>query len=87
MPGVENERRDREAKLKLYLSRGVQEYWIGDWFLQQVEVYRRENATLGLIATLLTNDELRSPFKMLGVQAFKNTFIAFPLNFLHYRFH
>lgn len=25
-PGAENERRDREAKLKLYSSRGVQEY-------------------------------------------------------------
>lgn len=60
-PGTENERRDREAKLKLYASRGVQEYWIADWRLQQVEVYRRENATLVLIATLLSNDELRSP--------------------------
>lgn len=60
-PGVENERRDREAKLKLYASRGVQEYWIADWRLQQVEVYRRENATLRLIATLLNNDELSSP--------------------------
>ncbi|KAB8320309.1 Uma2 family endonuclease [Tolypothrix campylonemoides VB511288] len=60
-PGVENERRDREAKLKLYASRGVQEYWIADWRLQQVEVYRRENATLRLIATLLANDEITSP--------------------------
>lgn len=60
-PGAENERRDREAKLKLYASRGVQEYWIADWRLQQVEVYRRENATLKLVATLLTNDEINSP--------------------------
>ncbi|WP_315791784.1 Uma2 family endonuclease [Fischerella sp. JS2] len=60
-PGVENERRDREAKLKLYASRGVKEYWIADWRLQQVEVYRRENARLTLIATLLDNDELSSP--------------------------
>ena len=59
--GTENERRDREAKLKLYASRGVQEYWIADWRLQQVEVYRRENATLKLVATLLTNDEINSP--------------------------
>ncbi|MBD1928281.1 Uma2 family endonuclease [Trichocoleus sp. FACHB-90] len=59
-PGAENERRDREAKLKLYASRGVQEYWIADWRLQQVEVYRRENATLKLVATLLTNDEINS---------------------------
>jgi Uma2 family endonuclease len=60
-PGVENERRDREAKLKLYASRGVKEYWIADWRSQQVEVYRRENARLILIATLLDNDELSSP--------------------------
>lgn len=60
-PGVENERRDREAKLKLYSSRGVREYWIVNWQLQQVEVYRREQATLVLVATLFTNDELSSP--------------------------
>jgi Uma2 family endonuclease len=60
-PGVENERRDREAKLKLYSSRGVQEYWIADWRLQQIEVYRREQATLKLVATLFRNDELTSP--------------------------
>ena len=59
--GVENERRDREAKLKLYSSRGVQEYWIVDWRLQQIEVYRRDNAILRLISTLFTNDELVSP--------------------------
>ncbi len=29
-PAVENERRDREAKLKLYASHGVHEYWIVD---------------------------------------------------------
>ncbi|TBR61039.1 hypothetical protein B4U84_09530 [Westiellopsis prolifica IICB1] len=60
-PGVENERRDREAKLKLYASRGVKEYWIADWRLQQVEVYRRESGVLKLVVTLLDNDELSSP--------------------------
>jgi len=60
-PGEQNERRDREAKLKLYASRGVQEYWIVDWRVRQVEVYRRENATLHLIATLFENDELSTP--------------------------
>lgn len=60
-PGVENERRDREAKLKLYSSRGVREYWIVNWQLQHVEVYRREQAILVLVATLFTNDELSSP--------------------------
>ncbi|MBW4494791.1 MAG: Uma2 family endonuclease [Oscillatoria princeps RMCB-10] len=60
-PGKENEGRDREAKLKLYSSRGVQEYWIADWRLRQVQIYRRENAKLVLIATLLNGDEISSP--------------------------
>jgi Uma2 family endonuclease len=60
-PGSEKERRDREAKLKLYASRGVLEYWIVDWRLQQVEVYRRERATLRLISTLFASDELDTP--------------------------
>jgi Uma2 family endonuclease len=60
-PGVTNERRDREAKLKLYSLKGVQEYWIADWRLQQIEIYRREAAQLRLIATLLPNDEITSP--------------------------
>ncbi|MFM5886830.1 MAG: Uma2 family endonuclease [Dolichospermum sp.] len=59
--GVENERRDKEVKLKLYASRGVQEYWIINWRLQQIEVYRRERATLILVETLFANDELISP--------------------------
>ncbi len=60
-PGVENERRDRELKLKLYSSRGVQEYWLIDWRLQQIEVYRRKQAILVLTTTLFTSDELNSP--------------------------
>lgn len=59
--GVENERRDREAKLKLYSSRGVREYWIVDWGKQEIEVYRREEAALKLVATLFANDELTCP--------------------------
>lgn len=59
--GVENERRDKEVKLKLYASRGVQEYWIINWRLQQLEVYRRERANLVLVETLFSNDELISP--------------------------
>ncbi|MEB3339025.1 MAG: Uma2 family endonuclease [Leptolyngbyaceae bacterium] len=60
-PGSENERRDRETKLKLYAERGVQEYWILDWRLKQVEVYRRQKVTLKLMATLLEGDEVTSP--------------------------
>lgn len=59
--GVENERRDREAKLKLYSSRGVREYWIFDGEKQQIEVYRWEQAALRLVTTLFTIDELTCP--------------------------
>jgi len=60
-PGEANERRDREVKLKLYAAQGVREYWIADRRLQQIQVYRREQATLVLVATLFTSDELNSP--------------------------
>ncbi|PSB00428.1 Uma2 family endonuclease [Merismopedia glauca] len=59
--GTTNERRDREAKLKLYSIQGVQEYWIVDWRSQKLEVYRREKSQLKLMATLFANDELISP--------------------------
>jgi Uma2 family endonuclease len=60
-PGKANERRDREAKLKLYSIRGVLEYWIVSWQAQIVEVYRRENAVLTLVETLYSQDQLTSP--------------------------
>jgi Uma2 family endonuclease len=60
-PGVENERRDREVKLKLYASRGVQDYWILDWRLKQIEVYRRQSGLLQLVSTLFPGDTLTSP--------------------------
>ena len=59
--GTENERRDREAKLKLYSARGVQEYWILNWQLQQVEVYHRQQAMLKLVTTLLRTETLTPP--------------------------
>lgn len=52
---------NREAKLKLYSQRGVQEYWIVDWRRRQIEVYRREQAALRLVATLFDQDTLQSP--------------------------
>lgn len=58
--GAENERRDREAKLKLYSARGVKEYWILNWRLQQVEVYRRQQAMLRLVTTLLDTETITS---------------------------
>ena len=59
--GTENEKRDREVKLKLYSARGVLEYWITDWRSQQIQVYRRENGILKLAMTLFASDTLTSP--------------------------
>jgi Uma2 family endonuclease len=58
--GSANEGRDKDAKRKLYSVRGVSEYWIVDWRLQSVEIYRREAAVLQLVATLRPDDELTS---------------------------
>src|SRR3989454_11554597 len=60
-PGAENERRDREVKLKLYSRRGAEEYWIVNWQERRLEVYRRENAVLTLDKTLNESDLLQSP--------------------------
>lgn len=59
--GTANERRDRQVKLKLYSQRGVQEYWIANWRTRQIEVYRRSDAALELVATLFAEDTLTSP--------------------------
>ncbi len=59
--GTENERRDRQVKLKLYSVRGVLEYWLADWQNKQIEVYRRENGILILAMTLFVSDTLISP--------------------------
>ncbi len=55
------ERRDREAKLKLYSRRDVKEYWIVNWLMRQIEVYRRRGKGLKLITTLRASDALTSP--------------------------
>ncbi|MDP8923398.1 MAG: Uma2 family endonuclease [Chloroflexota bacterium] len=60
-PGAANERRDREAKLRLYSRQGVDEYWILDWRTRTVELFRREDGTLRLVATLTSGDTLASP--------------------------
>jgi Uma2 family endonuclease len=60
-PGSRNERRDRELKLKLYSRQGVQEYWILNWVLRSVQVFRREQTELRLVATLEGDDVLTSP--------------------------
>jgi Uma2 family endonuclease len=60
-PGFRQEQRDRETKRKLYETQGVRDYWIADWRLHQVAVYRREQGALRLVATLLQEDTLTSP--------------------------
>lgn len=59
--GGTQERRDRQFKRKLYETQGVHEYWIADWRLRQVEIFRREESILRLVATLLVGDTLTSP--------------------------
>jgi Uma2 family endonuclease len=58
-PGELNEQRDREVKL--YSLHGVQDYWIANWQLKTIELYRRREAQLVLVATLLEADSLTSP--------------------------
>jgi len=63
-PGAENDYRDREAKLKLYSRRGVDEYWILDGPARSVEVYRRLSGAedaLRLAAVLGADETLGSP--------------------------
>ena len=60
-PGINDIRRDKDTKLKLYSNRGVQEYWIADYMLQQIEVYRRIKHKLELEKTLFINNELTTP--------------------------
>lgn len=59
--GEKNEQRDREVKLKLYSRYGVQEYWIVNWRLKTLEVYRRSDGQIQLHSTLLVEDSLTSP--------------------------
>ncbi len=60
-PGSSNERRDREKKLNLYSRRGVDEYWIVNWRVRTIEIFRRGGATLTKVATLAGSDSLTSP--------------------------
>ena len=55
------ENNDRVEKLQLYERRGVQEYWLVDWRVATVEVYRRNGEELNLIQTLTAGETLVSP--------------------------
>lgn len=60
-PGRTNEQRDREAKLKLYSRRGVDEYWIVDWRDRSVDVFRRQPDGLTLAERVSEHGTLESP--------------------------
>lgn len=60
-PGELNEQRDKEVKRKLYSLHGVQECWIVSWQREIIEIYRRSEAQLRLVSTLLRDDSLTSP--------------------------
>ncbi|NJL82938.1 MAG: Uma2 family endonuclease [Chloroflexaceae bacterium] len=60
-PGVNNSRRDRQVKRKLYSIHGVIEYWIADRLTKQLEIYRRNQGQLVLVTTLICDDPLTSP--------------------------
>ncbi len=59
-PGKENARRDRVVKRQVYAKHGVSEYWIVDPLSRSLEVYRLQNKTLMLMATLMDEDEVVS---------------------------
>lgn len=60
-PGSANERRDRETKLKLYSRRGVLEYWIVNWIMRDITVFRRKGKKLKQDETFRPPDLLTSP--------------------------
>ncbi|HMV49917.1 MAG TPA: Uma2 family endonuclease [Blastocatellia bacterium] len=60
-PGSANEKRDRQSKLKLYSRRGVLEYWIVNWLMSEITIYRRKGKALRLQETLRYSDTLTSP--------------------------
>jgi Uma2 family endonuclease len=60
-PGDRNEQRHREVRLKLYSRYTVQEYWIINWQLITLKIYRRAEAQLQMVGTLLIDDTLSSP--------------------------
>ena len=59
--GTNDERRDKEDKLQLYSNQGVLEYWIVDYILEKIDIYRRDIGELILVNTLFINDTITSP--------------------------
>jgi Uma2 family endonuclease len=78
--GLENEQRDRVAKLKLYSQRGVREYWIVDWRFRRIDVFRRRGEALHLATTLSIEDTLTSPLLPGFSLALADIFADIPLD-------
>lgn len=60
-PGRQNERRDRELKLEVYSRWAVKEYWLADWRVRSVLVYRPGARGLELAEALGADGTLTSP--------------------------
>ncbi|HEY0544072.1 MAG TPA: Uma2 family endonuclease [Pyrinomonadaceae bacterium] len=60
-PGSENARRDRVVKRQVYGKHGVQEYWVIDPENRTLKVYRLQQKSLELFATLADQNEVASP--------------------------
>lgn len=58
-PGDEG--RDQKTKLELYSRRGVQEYWILDRIVQEIEVFRRGGDGLEKVVVVTGDEILTSP--------------------------
>jgi Uma2 family endonuclease len=55
-PGPANEMRDRQLKLDVYSRYGVSGYWVVNWQVRSVQIFRREGEQLQATAAL-TLDE------------------------------
>jgi len=60
-PGEKNSERHRQVKRRLYSVRGVREYWVADPELRTIEIHRRQEYSLVLVATLHEGDILTRP--------------------------
>ena len=45
-PGPANETRDRQLKLDVYSRYGVKEYWVANWQVRSVQIFRSEGEQL-----------------------------------------
>jgi Uma2 family endonuclease len=59
--GAENSKRDRIVKRQLYAKHCVSEYWIVDYRIRTVDIYRLIEESLELVVTLNEQDKLSSP--------------------------